>query len=206
MTWKLKLHQRPRTRYTARDLATSLAVSLDDVMNALTAEGEFVDSPSKRIIEEPVRRKVCARLGLDYVPPTVHSSSPWRRTDTGAPQRSRAVRGRPANAGPKDSGTRTVKSPDRSVGLGNPSDDVSVTMEDFSWRYYGFSPAERDAWCVYLRPGQAEYAARLRDADFMPDDLGVKVGNWPVYKRLREGESMSEVKRLLNRSRQREAG
>jgi hypothetical protein len=94
-----------------------------------------------------------------------------------------------------------VRSPDRSVGLGDPTDDVSVTMEDFSWIYYGFSRSDRDAWCVYLRPGQAKYAARLRDAGFIPDDLAVEVDGWTVAKRLRSGESMAGVKRLLDRYR-----
>ena len=78
----------------------------------------------------------------------------------------------------------TVKTPDRSVGVGDPADDVSVTMEDFSWTYYDFTEVDRDAWCVYLRRGQAKYAARLRDAGFTPDDLAVTVGGWSVYKRL----------------------
>ena len=175
-------------------------------MDALNAVGEFVTSPSRKCIEEPVKRKVCEHLDIDYQPPAVHTPSPWQSKDQSASRRDRPVRGRPASAGPKDSGTRTVRSPDRSVGLGNPADDVSVTMEDFAWTYFGFTDVDRDAWCVYLRRGQAKEAAKLRDAGFQPDDLAVSVGGWTVYKRLREGESMAAVKKLLDRSRQREAG
>lgn len=206
MTWKYKLPQQPRKQYTAREVAASIGVSVQDVMNALNAVGEFVNSPARKCIEEPVKRKVCEHLGVDYQTPAVHTPSPWRTQDQGSPRQERSVRGRPASAGPKDSGTRTVKTPDRSVGLGDPADDVSVTMEDFSWTYFGFSSVERDAWCVYLRRGQVKYAARLRDAGFLPDDLAVEVNGWTVYKRLREGEPMIGVKRLLDRSRQSEAG
>lgn len=206
MTWKYKLPEPPRTQYTAREVAVSIGVSVQDVMDALKVLGEFVTSPARKCIEEPVKRKVCDHLGVDYQPPAVHTPAPWRTRDPGRPRRDRSVRGRPASAGPKDSGTRTLKTPDRSVGLGDPVDDVSVTMEDFSWTYYGFTHVDRDAWCVYLRRGQAKYAAQLRDAGFMPDDLGVTVGGWTVYKRLREGESIAGVKRLLDRSRRSETG
>lgn len=202
MTWKKKLPEPPHKRLSAREVAASLGVSVSDVMDALGTIGEYVDSPAKRTIEAPVKRKVCAELGLDYRPPATHTPSPWLRTDQGGPRKDRPTPGRPSSAGPKDSGTRTVRSPDRSVGVGDPADDVSVTMEDFSWSYYGFSKPDRDAWCVYLRTGQVKYAARLRDAGFLPDDLAIDVGGWTVAKRLRSGESVAEVKRLLDRQRE----
>lgn len=202
MTWKYKLPQPARTLYTAREVAASLGIGVSEVMDALRQLNEYVDSPAKRMIEEPVKRKICAHFGVGYEPPATHTPSQWRRTDRGGPAKDRAKSGRPAGSRPKDSGTRTVKSPDRSVGLGDPIDDASVAMEDFSWIYYGFSASDRDAWCVYLRAGQAKYAARLRDAGFMPDDLAVEIGGWTVAKRLRSGERMSEVNRLLKRHRE----
>lgn len=202
VTWKKKLPEPPRHVYTAREIAASLGVSVQEVMDALKAVAEFVDSPARKSIEEPAKRKVCEHLGLVYLPPAVHQPSPWQRTDRTGAKRGGGVPGRPRSAGPRDSGTRVVKPPDRSVGLGDPSDDASATMEDFAWEYHGFTRVERDAWCVYLRPGQAEYAARLRDAGFLPDDLGVVVAGWSVWRRIRAGESMAEVKRLLDSHRQ----
>lgn len=202
VTWKKKLPEPPRHVYTAREVAASLAVSVQEVMDALEALGEFVASPGKKGIEEPVKRKVCEHLGLVYLPPAIHRPSPWQLTDRTRTKRGGGAPGRPKSAGPRDSGTRVVKSPDRSVGLGDPAQDASVTMEDFAWTYHGFSRIERDAWCVYLRSGQAEYAARLRNAGFLPDDLGVEVAGWSVWRRIRAGEPMAEVKRLLDRHRQ----
>ena len=118
-------------------------------MNALRDIGEYVDSPTKRILEEPVKRAICAYLELDYQPPATHAPSTWRRSDPGGPgKRSRPRPGRPASAGPKGSGTLVARPPDRSVGLGDTHEDVSVTMEEFSWAYHGFSAPDRDAWRV----------------------------------------------------------
>jgi hypothetical protein len=177
-------------------------VGVKEVLDALAELGEYVDSPAKRIIEEPVKRRVCGHLGVSYLAPGGHTPAPWQWTDSAARKAELPRRGRPASAGPKDSGTRTVVPPDRSVGLGDPADDVSVTMENFAWTYRGFGMSDRDAWCVYLRPGQAKYAARLRDAGFKPDDLAVEVGGWTVARRLRAGEPMAGVKRLLDRFRE----
>lgn len=201
MAWKMKLQQAPRRRYTAREIAAEVGVSVGEVMEALKAVGEFVGSDRHRTIEEPVKREVCEQLGVDYKTPTEHTPTPWRREDQGGPGRARRHPGRPQSARPKDSGTTTVASPDRSVGIGDPSEDASAAMEDFAWSYCGFSATERDAWCVYLRPGQVKEAARLRDAGFIPDDLAVNVSGWTVAKRLRSGESLAEVKRLLDRHR-----
>lgn len=79
---------------------------------------------------------------------------------------------------------------------------MAPAWEDASWEWYGFTTAERDTWLTVLRRGQAGDAAKYRDAGFAPEDLLVVVGGWPVYKRLREGESLAYVKRLLERGRQ----
>lgn len=66
---------------------------------------------------------------------------------------------------------------------------------------YDFSATERDAWLAVLRRGQARDAAKYRDAGFAPEDLLVELSGWTVAKRLRAGESLAEVKRLLDRQR-----
>lgn len=206
MTWKYKLPEQPRSRYSARDLAVSLGVTLQAVIDALAAIGEYVDSPNRRAIEEPVKRALCAHLDCEYEPPAVTPISPWSRQDRGRPEKVDQPRPPTVKANREDLRPRIVKAPDRSVGLGNPADDASPAMEDWAWKLYGFNSFERDAWCVYLRPGQAKYANDLHRAGFVPEDLAVEVAGWTVHKRLRAGETPAEVMRLLVRSRTSETG
>lgn len=206
MTWKHKLQEQPRSRYSARELAANLGVTLQAVIDAMAAIGEHVDSPNRRAIEEPVKRALCARLNCEYEPPAVTPVSQWSRKDCSRSDKVEPPRHLTVRAKREDSRPRTVKAPDRSLGLGNPADDSSAAMEDFAWEYYGFSSHDRDAWCVYLRRGQAKYANELHKAGFVPEDLAVEVAGWPVYKRLRAGETPAEVMRLLVRGRTSEAG
>lgn len=202
MTWKMKLPQPPRKRYTARDIAADLGVGVAEVRDALKAVGEFVRSDQTREIEEPVKRKVAEHLGITYELPASHTPSPWQHKDQGGPGKVRRRPGPPPGwFGPNDYKDLTVSSPPRAVGISDPSQDASAAMEDSAWTYYGFTLSERDLWCEHLRPGEAKVAAQLRDAGLVPDDLAINVGGWTVKKRLRAGEPLAEVKRLLERHR-----
>lgn len=197
MTWKQRLQQAPRRRYSARDIAARLGVEVVLVIDSLTRLGEFIDSPAKRTIEEPVLKRVCSDLGLEYEVPPVAPVSAWERRGISDRSSKKAEASRSSTPGR----TASVGPRDRSVGLGNPADDASPAMEEVAWVLYDFSATERDAWLAVLRRGQARDAARYRDAGFAPEDLLVELSGWTVAKRLRAGESLAEVKRLLDRQR-----
>lgn len=200
MVWKQRLQPAPRRRYSARDIANILATEVDEVMAALAAIGEHVDSPAKRMIEEPVRRAIYEHMDVPYEPPGVAPVSSWERRGSVAKGRSAQGR-RPSMLRDPERHEAIVRPKDQSVGLGDPDADVAPAWEDASWEWYGFTTAERDAWLTVLRRGQASNAAKYRDAGLAPEDLLVVVGGWPVFKRLRAGESLAYVKRLLERGR-----
>ncbi len=83
----------PRPRLSAQELARELNVLVTVVWDALKSVGEFVDSPRKKVIEEPVIKKVYAHLGRTYAPEPTRHFSPWRFRGAGGPPR-RAARGR----------------------------------------------------------------------------------------------------------------
>ena len=196
MVWKTKLQPEPHRRYSARDLAKELNVDVDVVMETLNALGEHVATPATKSVVEPVRRRVYEHLG-QHTARQIQPLPPWERRGTSGPQK-RETRRRPDD---RDLRATTFSPRNRSVGLGNSDDDVAPAWEDASWALQDFTEAERDAWCVFLRPGQAKEAAVLRDAGFLPEDLGVDLRGWPVFKRLRGGDTPAEVKRLLDRLR-----
>lgn len=199
MVWKLKLPDTPRSRYSARELAGSWGVPVSEVMDALRAIGEYVPSPDKKTVEEPVRRRLSQQLGIAYLPPTPGSISPWRRIDTTDNRPDKLRRKRRSEPQPIRSGSFGPKR--NPFHLGRLEDDASATMEDVAWKLYDFTDAERDAWRSFLGRGQAKYARELRDAGLQPDDLGVVVFGWTVRQRLSAGETAVEVLRLLDRQR-----
>ena len=202
MVWSTKLLPDPRRRYSARDLAKELGVEEALVLDALNVIGEYVSSTSRKSIEEPIRRRLYEHFDRAYSPPAVLQVSSWERQDQATPSRTpHTPRNKPRPRGPDRSRTE-FQPKDASVGLGSQSDDVAPSWEDASWELLGFTQPERDAWCVFLRRGQAKEAAALRNAGFLPEDLGVELLGWPVWRRLRAGESQREVKRLLDRHRQ----
>ena len=202
MVWRMKLPEEPHRAYSAYEVARRLGVKVEVVRAVLVELGEFVDSNRKKLIEEPTFRRVCEALQVDYGESPTHRPSPWVVRDSVSPAVAVAgVIGSPYQVGPRPDGPYSTSSRDQSLGLGDRSEDASDAMADASWVFYGFSEVERDAWRVYLRSGQAKDAAILRAAGFAPDDLMVEVSGWTVAKRLRAGESPSEVMRLLKRSR-----
>lgn len=199
MTWKKKLPDSPRTTYAPRAIAKDLRVDVEVVMEALREIGEYADSPTRRSIEEPVRRRLLAHLGFEYEAPRVESVSQWERQGYSTPT---PVKGANSRERPDPKLPTSFSSKDHSVGLGMRTDDVAPAWEDQSWKLLGFTDVERDAWLVYLRRGQAKLAATYRDAGLAPDDMPVDVMGWQIYKRLRSGESPREVLRLLKRARE----
>lgn len=200
MVWKTKLQPEPHRRYSARDLAKELNVDVDVVMETLNAIGEHVVTPAKKSLEEPVRLKVYEHLGR-HPARQIQPVPPWERRGTSGPQKRDKVGASGRRLGDRDLRATTFSPKDGSVGLGNSAYDVAPAWEDASWALHGFTGTDRDAWRVFLRPGQAKEAAALRDAGFLPEDLGVDLHGWPVFKRLRAGETPAEVKRLLDRLR-----
>lgn len=199
MTWKNKLPQPERRRYSVKEIAASSGRSVQEVMDALQDIGEFVDSPRKAALEEPVRRRVYETLGVPYAAPLIQELTPWetRGYASAAPS---TKPGSPVT-GPYGGRRRPRRRAEQPTPLNRSSDLASISMIDASWELYRFTPAERDAWQVYLSDRQAKDAYRLREAGFRPDDLGIELSGWTVLKRVRAGEDLKAVKRLLEQRR-----
>jgi hypothetical protein len=200
LTWKNKLLPQERKRYSVQQIAEGTGRSVQDVMHALQKIGEFVDSPRKVVLEEPVRRRLCETLGVAYEAPPIPQLAPWEikgnsLAATSAPRPNSVIRKRDARRRPR-------RQTERPTPLDNSGDLASLSMIEPSWNFYGFTQAERDAWQVYLSDRQAKDAHRLREVGFQPDDLGIRVSGWTVLKRLRAGEDPKAVKRLLDRHRE----
>ena len=199
LTWKKKLPQPERRQYSVKEIAEKSGRSVQEVMNALQDIGEFVDSPRKAALEEPVRRRVYETLGVPYTAPSIHKVTLWetRGSSSGAPST------KPASPVTGSHGGRRRPRPraDHPTPLNHSDDLASISMIDASWELYRFTLAERDAWQVYLSDRQAKDAHRLREAGFRPDDLGIEVSGWSVLKRVRAGEDPKAVKRLLEQHR-----
>jgi len=203
LTWQQKLQPPPRPRYSAREIANDLDLGVQAVLDALKSLEEFIDSPARKIIEEPVRKRLYAFLQFPYEPPAASHVTAWESRDRGGSAKTSTKQRGPQGAAEHRGPHRISIGPlDTSVGLGHPTNDASESMADASWKLHGFTQVESDAWRVFLRRGQAKLAAQLRDAGFIPEHLNVVVGGWPVAKRLRAGESPTEVMRLLGRQRQ----
>lgn len=200
LTWKNKLLQQERKRYSVQQIAEGTGRSVQDVMHALQKIGEFVDSPRKVVLEEPVRRRLYEALGMAYEAPPIPQVSPWEIKGNSLPAPSAHP---PSSVTRKRDGRhRPHRQTERPTPLNHSGDLASLSMIDASWTFYGFTQAERDAWQVYLSDRQAKDAHRLREAGFQPDDLGIRVSGWTVLKRLRAGEDPKAVKRLLDRQRE----
>lgn len=199
MTWKYKLPQPERRRYSVKEIAASSGRSVQEVMDALQDIGEFVDSPRKAALEEPARRRVYEALGVPYAAPPIEKVTPWetRGNSSAAPS---TKPGSPVT-GSYGGRRRPRRRAEQPTPLNRSSDLASISMIDASWELYRFTPAERDAWQVHLSDRQAKDAHRLREAGFLPDDLGIELSGWTVLKRVRAGEDLKAVKRLLEQRR-----
>lgn len=200
MTWRTKLPTPERKRYSAQEIATAARLPVKDVMDAIQKIGQFSDSPRRKSIEEPVRRQIHEFLNIPYDAPVPPTASGWERTGKSSP----TPRDQPGSSqsGPHGGRRHAHRPTERPQPLGTSSDLCSLTMVDASWALLGFTPAEKDAWTVYLSDRQAQDAATLRNAGFAPDDLGVVLFGWTVLRRIRSGETPREVKRLLERYRE----
>lgn len=200
MIFELKLPEPgPRRRWSAQELAAELGLEVTDVMTALKAVGEYVDNHRRKMIEEPVVKKVFEHFGRQYKAESPKPVSQWQVRDLrGAPRPARKRKkpqSRPVN------GPRRFESSDRSLGLGHPTADTKDAWADSEWQLLGFTEVERDVWLDGgLRRGRARDAKVLRDAGFQPADLRRDVFGWSVAKRLRAGEHPEAVLRLLRRA------
>ncbi len=186
-------------------LAAALNVSPDDVMTALSDIGEYVPSMTKKTLEEPVVRKIYDHFGCTYLSDPVHPCSQWIRhgTDTSQPARPRK---HPNPHQSSATGPYTTTTKREGVALGNPNQDVAEAWIPQAWTFYGFSDVEKEAWLdAGLRDGQVQDAIKYRDAGLTPTDLGMVVAGWSVSKRLRAGEDLYYVKRLLDTTTNTEA-
>ena len=79
------------------------------------------------------------------------------------------------------------------------SEDDTEAFSDYSWQLRGFSEAERDEWIsVGIQFGKARLAANLRDAGFVPSILLTEVDGVAVRARLKRGDGIEAVLRLLD--------
>ena len=198
MVFKKKLLEPEHPKgLSARELARELKVELQVVLEALAAIGEYVASPDKKSIVEPAVRRVCEYLEVPFERDPVRRVAQWETRDVGKRAESRVHRPR------RDSvESEPISGRFASLGLGDPRLDSRAPWDEQEWKLYDFTAAERDVWLAHgLRRGQAKDAAKLRDAGLLPPDLGINVYGWTVAKRLRSGEAMNGVKRLLDQLR-----
>ncbi|MHA6510729.1 hypothetical protein [Tessaracoccus sp. Y1736] len=198
MVFKKKLSTpSSNTLRSSQQLAKELGATTPAILEALQEIGEYVDSPAMKSIVEPVAKRVAEHLGLQLPADPPHPKGKWEILDT---QPSDTLRRQPR----LDRRGSTPTSgqfgpPDRSLGLDNPRLDAKAPWDEQEWKLYGFSDIERDVWIDHgLRKGQAKRAAALRNAGLTPPDLGTSLYGWTVAKRLREGETPTSVKRLLD--------
>lgn len=187
----------PRRRASPREVARALDVDIDTVMAALASLGEYVPSPSSKV-EEPVARRLYEALGGQYEQEESKPPSQWEqngRTD----QRPAAKRLPTQSTGDGPTNWHSAAREDWWETQG----DASPAMELESWKLFGFTEVERDAWIAHgLRPGQLGDAVSYREAGLVPTDLPKKLEGWTVKKRLQAGERPTDVVRLLRMPQQ----
>lgn len=182
----------PRRRASPREVARALDVDLDSVMAALVDLGEYVSSPASKI-EEPVARRLYEALGGQYEPEAPKLSSRWERKGR-TNQQPAARRSRMESNGDGLTNWHSAAREDWWETQG----DASPAMELESWKLFGFTEVERDAWIAHgLGPGQVKDAVSCREAGLMPTDLSKKLEGWTVEKRLQAAERPADVVRLL---------
>lgn len=204
MVFSTKLAQpQPPSRRSAYQLAAELDVGVEDIMATLKELGQYVASPRKCSIESVVASDVADRLGRSLAAEKSKPVPPWELKSGDAPPRKPARRRRPAAAQGYEPQRTRFMPPDKSLGLGSLTDDASPSFDRQSWKLYGFSEAEREAWVAQgLRLGQAKQARALRDAGLTASQLGIEIGGWTVAKRLRAGEPVRYILGLLERQEQ----
>lgn len=199
LVFRRKLTERQsRLRLSVHDLARELNKAPSEVAEALAALGEHVESDRKKQLEAPIVRAVYKHLNVEQAPTAPKPISQWQIRDDAGPRpqtRPRAQRPNPR----QQIGDSSFAPKDNSLGIGDPSHDYAPAWASESWKLRGFTEVEKDAWIAAgLREGQVRQAARLRDAGFQPGDLSKEVKGWSVAKRIRAGESLTEIRRLLD--------
>lgn len=199
MVFKQKLPApTPPKRTSVRRLAKNLGVELASVLEALQEIGEYVSSPATNSLESPTVRAVCSYLGVPYERDNdVRSVPPWKIRDETS-RFKRPVSVKTSTFAPSNYPYTRFDPKDTSAGLGDPRHDTRAAWASEEWKLYDFSEIERDVWISHgLRPGQAKLAKRLREAGLTAPDLQVQVEGWSVAKRMRAGEPLKDIFRLL---------
>jgi hypothetical protein len=223
----LKLQKPPRERVRVRDLAKEVGLTSQDLVALLAKLGEHVKSPAS-MLESPVIRRIYGVLGVEPVvempppasteasrpqpsglaPPTKKSgreNNPLMPVAARVRDKADPERPRPASPAPTISPPRPItwhSDSDEEAWARGAEPDASHAFEYEEWKLHGFTPTERDIWIAAgLRFGQAKRAFELRGAGLAPCDLQEQLHGWTVAERLRRGEGVAAVTRLLRAAR-----
>lgn len=218
---RIKLVRPPRNRWKIRLAAKELERTVEETLDGLARIGEYASGPED-FIEEPVFIRLAAHFGVDL--PTPGATDPG---GTAAPPT--AVRGggltppkhlparsnhpylepepRPRDLLDSTWVPREREEPVRDYHAGGQWSRPAAAFADHEWALRGFTDAEKDVWLAAgLSEMQSKVAELLRDERLSPEALSADLGGWTVLQRVKLGEDVAAVLRLLYRTLGHEAG
>lgn len=230
-----KIQQQRRRTFTVRELAHALHMTGQELMDVSAATGEWASSVHYRLEEPAARRITdylgqpwpfpeAGTTPAQAPPPRTPAPSaglrpakpqprrdnnpliePWPRPRDTPVDEHRASRPPRPQRSRLRSRTPPLTDP-VALAFATTSEDDAQAFSDYSWQLRGFSEAERDEWIsVGVQFGKARLAAQLRDAGLDPSALLADVDGVTIRTRLKRGDGIGAVLRLLDEASSREA-